>query len=553
MSTLGLVGPVALPAVAAIVTWLLDQVGLRVGGYLCAAAAWLAIVLLLAGWLPSRAIVEVGGGSLGAGIQFGLRLDPVSFAYALFVLLPSAVLLTFQRRPPYRAALAGLAVAAATLAIASATLLLTALAWGTAVTLLVLLLQQEDEPFVRPQWAQLMLAWLALVWAAALLAGETGTTVYTAVPIVALTPAIFFLLATAAVVTSAAVPWRSWAAAVWRRDSVRSSGLAVAALTPLGFYLLTRAYAVGAGRYPSIWFALALSAVGAAAALAAAARAQAAASRREYLSEVIPGMAGLALVALALGTPVGVTAAVLTVGASCLLAAALPLLPLRSGGPLVFAVAVAAGAPPSLAFAARLLDIQGALEGGEVDAFFALGGALAWLWGLAAAARAVLLPDPDGVAEGSPYTAVALTAFILAAGAGSGLIATTIAMPAAAGVMTFPRSALTGGSLALITASGVWAAVALAGPLLVAAALVLVAIRTVPVLHVAPSSEAPAPYFEIPGAALPRRAWSLLAGFRLPAEYRSLFNPVALDAAMAKGEPWLWIAVAIALAVVTVR
>jgi hypothetical protein len=45
----------------------------------------------------------------------------------------------------------------------------------------------------------------------------------------------------------------------------------------------------------------------------------------------------------------------------------------------------------------------------------------------------------------------------------------------------------------------------------------------------------------------------LLAGFRLPAEYRSLFNPVALDAAMAKGEPWLWIAVAIALAVVTVR
>jgi hypothetical protein len=553
MSTLGLVGPVALPAVAAILTWLLDQAGLRVSGYLCAAATWVGIVVLLAAWLPSRAIVEIGGGSLGAGIQFGLRLDPVSLAYELFVLLPSAVLLTFQRLPAYRAALGGLAVAAATLAVASATLLLTVLAWGTAVTLLVLLLQQEDEPLVRPQWAQLMLAWLALVWAAALLVGETGTTVYTAIPIVALSPAIFFLLAAAAVVTAGAVPWRSWAASVWRRDSIRSSGLAVAALTPLGFYLLTRAYAVGAGRYPSIWFALGLSAVGAVAALTASARAQAATGRREYLAEVLPGLAGLALVALALGTPVGVTASVLTVGAACLLAAALPLLPLRSGGPLLFAVAVAAGAPPSLAFAARLLDVQAALEGGEVDAFFALGAALAWVWGLAAAARAVLLPDPDGPVEGSPYTAVALTAFVLAAGAGSGLIATTIAMPAAAGVMTFPRSALTGGSLALVTASGAWSAVALAGPLLVAAALGLVALRAVPVLQVASTPAAPRPFFEIPGASLPGRAWARLAGFRLPVEYRSLFNPAALDTAVAKGEPWLWIAIAVAVTVVTVR
>src|SRR5439155_4249960 len=232
-------------------------------------------------------------------------------------------------------------------------------------------------------------------------------------------------------------------------------------------------------------------------------------------------------VSLALGTPVGVTAAVLTLAAACLLSAALPLLPLPAGGPLVFAVAVAAGAPPSLAFAARLLDVQAALEAGEVTAFFALAGALAWLWGLAAAARASLLPEPDGAPQGSPYVAVGLTAFILAAGAGAGLIATTIAMPAAAGVMTFPRSALTGGSLALVTASGAWPAVTLAGPLVVAAAVVVAATRGGSELHVAAAARKPRPLVVIPGASLPGQAWRALAAFRLPGEYRSLFSPTA--------------------------
>jgi hypothetical protein len=165
----------------------------------------------------------------------------------------------------------------------------------------------------------------------------------------------------------------------------------------------------------------------------------------------------------------------------------------------------------------------------------------------------MLLPDSEARAEGSPRAAVALTAFILATGAAAGLIATTIAMPAAAGVMTFPRSALTGGSLALVTASGAWAAVALAGPLLVAAAIVLAVLRTAPALQLRQASTAPEPYFEIPGASVPGWAWSKVAGFRLPPEYRSLFNPAALDAAVSAGKPWLWIAVAVALALVSAR
>jgi len=327
----------------------------------------------------------------------------------------------------------------------------------------------------------------------------------------------------------------------------------VATLAPLGFYLLTRAYAVGAGRYPSIWLNLGLAGLGALVAVAAAIRAQGAADRASYLGEVIPGLGGLALLALALGTPLGVTASVLTVGSLSLAAAALPLLPARAGGPLLFAVAVAAGAPPSLVFAARLLDLQSALEAGEITAFFALAGAVAWVWGLAAGARALLLPQPAAISGGSPLAVVVLSAFTLAAGAAAGVIATTLAMPAAAGVMTFPRSALTGGSLALVAASGAWPAVTLAGPLLVAAAVAVAWVRSAPAVQVAKRERLPPPYFSVPGAALPGRAWAWLAGFRLPEEYRSLFSPTLLDTAVEKGEPWFWIGAAAVLALVVTR
>src|SRR5438105_52333 len=385
MSSIGLAVPVALPAVAALVTWALDQVGLRLGGLLCAAAAWLAVGVLLLTWLPGRTIVEVSSGFLAPGIQLGLRLDAVSFAFELLLLVPAALLLTFQSRLAHQGALAGLAVSAASTAVAASGLVLAALAWGTAVTLLVLLLQDEDEAATRPHWTALILGWLCLLWAGAILVAGAGTAVYAAIPISALSIPVFILIAIPALLTSGLTPWRGWMSAVWDRSSTRAAGLAVATLLPLGFYLLTRAYAIGAGRYPSLWLNLALAGLGAAVALSAAARAQSARDRHAYLSEVIPGLAGLALLAEALGTPVGVTAAILTLAAASLLAAVLPLLPARGSGTVVFAMAVAAGAPPSLAFAARLLDIQAALEAGEITAFLALAGAIAWLWSLAGA------------------------------------------------------------------------------------------------------------------------------------------------------------------------
>jgi hypothetical protein len=241
------------------------------------------------------------------------------------------------------------------------------------------------------------------------------------------------------------------------------------------------------------------------------------------------------------------------VASACLLTAVLPLLSARRGVPLLFALAIAAGAPPSLVFAARLLDVQAALETGEVPAFLALAAVLAWVWSLAGAARAMRLPSLGTEPAGSAPAAVALTAFVLAAGAGAGVFATTLAIPAAAEVMTFPRSALTGGSAALVTAAGAWPAMALASPLLVAAALLLAVVRPEPSVEPAGAGAAPRPYFTIPGASLPGRARAFIASLRLPQEYRTLIDPAAMEASARKGEPWFWIAAVGVLALVVTR
>src|SRR5438067_2377870 len=103
-------------------------------------------------------------------------------------------------------------------------------------------------------------------------------------------------------------PWRTWPAELWARTSLRAAGITVATLYPLGFYLLVRAYEIGDGRYPHPLFNVGLAVVGLAAAFAAAARAQAAPTRRRFLGELIPGIGGLALTSIAIGTPLGLTA-----------------------------------------------------------------------------------------------------------------------------------------------------------------------------------------------------------------------------------------------------
>src|SRR5207245_5152515 len=170
---------------------------------------------------------------------------------------------------------------------------------------------------------------LLLLWASTVLEVTGGTSVYSAAPVTALRVPVFLLLAGAGLLCSGLLPWPSWLPGMWDRDRLEAGSLAIALLGPLGFLLLTRAYLLGAGHWPSPALNLALAAVGVAVALAAALRAQAAAGWRAFLAEAVPLGAGLALLALALGSPFGVSAAVLTLAGTALVVGLAPLLPAR--------------------------------------------------------------------------------------------------------------------------------------------------------------------------------------------------------------------------------
>src|SRR5205823_3834775 len=92
----------------------------------------------------------------------------------------------------------------------------------------------------------------------------------------------------------------------------RAAGVTAATLLPLGLYLLVRAYELGNGRYPQSWLNLALATWGVLVALGAAVRAQAAPTRSEYMAETVPGLAGFALMSMAIGTVVGLFAGLVT-------------------------------------------------------------------------------------------------------------------------------------------------------------------------------------------------------------------------------------------------
>src|SRR6202165_1922065 len=348
MPPLALLAPVALPLAASAVTAFGGLVGLRAGRVLGGGGGWAAGVALLRVWLPVRSTQELNLGPLGFGAGLDLRVDGVAFAFGLIVLIPSAILLTLQPRTWQEGTVASLGVAAAILAIEGGGVLLTALAGGTAATLAVIQLDIEDVRAPRPPWGILLAAWLALSWAGAILQVVGGTAVYAAVPVLALTVPVFTLVAAAALTASGLFPWRGWVAQLWARPSLRATGIAVATLYPLGFYLLVRAYEMGNGRYPQLVFNVALASIGVLVALGAALRAHSAATRREYLGELIPGFGGFALMAIALGTPLGLVAGLVMLMTAAVLAAGLPLRPDRAGPWSLLMIAAAAGIPPRL-------------------------------------------------------------------------------------------------------------------------------------------------------------------------------------------------------------
>jgi len=551
--------------VAGGVTAALGLAGMSPGRVLVGAGAWTAVLALIILWLPVRSTEELILGPLGFGASFDLRLDGVAFAFGLVVLVPSAILLTLQPRTWQEGTVAAVGLAAAMLAVESGGILLTAMAGGTAATLAVIQLDIEDIRAPRPPWGVLLAAWLALSWAGGILQVVGGTAVYAAVPVSALTVPVFALLAAAALMASGLFPWRGWAAQLWSRPSLRAAGMAVATLYPLGFYLLVRAYEMGDGRYPQPLLGVALAWLGALVAFGAAVRAQSATTRREYLAEVIPGSGGFALMAIALGTPVGLVAGLVMLATIGLLAACLPLVPDRAGPASLLAIAAAVGLPPGIAFGARVVGLGATFEAGDFLGLIGIVGAAAWVLSMVAAARAIGLPAGRGrpAAETFPRVALALAALIVVAGPALPVVIAAFAVPAQSEVMPAAAGSLGGGLLSVVTIQADLPALALFAPLLLLGVIAygLLGVSAPPrarepsrAMARGPQRNAEEvrddlrrPVFAIPGAAAVGRLRDAVRKATVPEEYRSILNLRSLEKAAAGGRPLMWIAVAVAL------
>jgi formate hydrogenlyase subunit 3/multisubunit Na+/H+ antiporter MnhD subunit len=544
--------PVVLLAVGAALAWAVRRVVPQSGRLVAAVFAWSALAASIAIWVPQRTPLDLTMGQLGAGIRLAIRIDAVSFAFGLFVLVPAALLLTFLRSPSPPLAL--LATAASLFTLQASGLLLAAVGWGTTLLAVAMLLQAGGE--AKPMTTRLreQSALLVLLWAAAEIYNRAGTDQYVSIPVSAIQPQFFALVALASLLASGLVPWKAWPASLGERLRPETAGPATALLFFTGFYFLVRMYQAGDGHFPASYFNVLLAAIGTACALAATLRAQAAPSRRAYLAEAVPITGGFALLALALGTPLGVAAAIATLATAALLCALLPLVSEEAlTGPSMAALVISIGLPPTAVFGTRLLDLQAAVEANEVTGYLALGAAAAWVVGIAAAARAVRLgPRGQAAPPGSRAGAIVIAAVLAAGGAGLGALQATIAIPAAATVLSFPSSALTGGLTATDTASGSWPAVALGGLL----AVVVVALGVFGRHAVDPNpnlaAAEPAPFFKPAWRSLPERLGTVADALELPAEFR-ITGWKRFDGALTEGSIWLWIALFAVLAIVVTR
>jgi hypothetical protein len=549
MPSFALLAPVLLPLVAAGVVTAFGLGGFNLGPLLVGAGAWAAVVALLIIWLPLRATQELNLGPLGYGANLQLRMDAVAFGFGLMVLLPAALVLTLQPRTWQEATVGLLGVASAMAAIEAGGVVLTALAGGTAATLAVVQLDTEDIRAPRPRWSMLLAAWLALSWAGAILQIRGGTASYSALPVSSLTVPVFSLVAIAGLMASGLVPWRSWPAQVWSRPSLRAAGLVVATLYPLGLYLLVRAYDMGGGRYPHAALNAILATLGVVVALGAAARAQSAATRRDFLCEVIPGIGGFALMSMALGTPLGLVAGLITLAAAAAMTACLALLPDRTGPASLVTVAAAVGLPPGIVFGARILGIESTFEAGDFYGLIGIAGAVTWVLWIVAGARAIGLPGGRGrpINESFPRVAMGIAALTLAAGPALAVLQ-YVFVRAQADVMPGIPGALGGGFTSVVTVSTVLPVAALFVPLLIIAVLAYAASNMTVV-----RTQSRPPLFTVPWAGAVERARSVVVAASVPEQYRSIVNPRALEAAAAAGRPLLWLASLAALGFAVAR
>jgi hypothetical protein len=307
---------------------------------------------------------------------------------------------------------------------------------------------------------------------------------------------------------------------------------------------------MGDGKYPQAFGAV-LALLGVGVALGAAIRAQGASTRREFLGEVVPGLGGFALMAVALGTPLGIVAGLVTMAAAAAMTSCLALLPDRTGIATLVALAAAVGLPPGLVFGARLLGLEAAFEAGVPMGLIGLAGAATWVVWIVAAARAIGLPAGRGhaLAETFPSIAMGIAAATLVAGPAIAAFQSGFANPAQSEVMTGAVSgSVAGGLVSVDTVSTVLPAMALFVPLLVIALLAYLLAGT----SLVRSQSRPA-LFVLPGAGTRARIWELVRAARVPEQYRSVLDVRGVEAAAAGGRPVMWLAALVALGFAVTR
>ena len=550
MPSAAVLAPVALPLAAAAVIAIFGLAGFNLGRIAAAAGGWSVVATLLAIWLPVRSSLELTLGQLGYGSAFDLRIDGVTFAFGMMIALPAALLLTLQPRAWQEVVLSMLGLTAAMAAVEAGGVVLTAIAGGTAATIAMVLLDTEDPRARRPSWGLLLAGWLALTWVGVILQVGGGTAVYSAVPVATVTGPIFALVAASAVLASCLFPWRTWPAELWARPSLRAAGVTIATLYPLGFYVLVRAYELGDGHYPHPLFNVLLAVIGIAAAAAAAARAQAAATRREFLGEVIPGFGGFALTAIALGTALGLVAGLILLATASALVACLALLPDRAGIAPLLTIAAAVGLPPGIAFGARAIGIEATFEAGDFLGLIGVAAAAAWATWMVGGARAIGLPGGRGhpASETFPRVSMLIAALTLISGPALAAIQFGFAAPVAAEVMPSSAGSLGGGLASVVTVSSVLPVVILFVPLLVIGVATYASTGTSPI-----RTQARPALFKLPVGSASGRVWAGIRAATVPEQYRSILSVRELEAAAVGASPVLWLAALVALAFAVTR
>jgi hypothetical protein len=550
MPSAAVLGPVVLPLATAAFIALFGLAGMSLGRFVTAVGAWSTVAALVGVWLPVRSSVELILGPLGYGSAFDLRIDAVTFAFGLMVAVPTALLLTLQPRTWRESTICLLALGAAMATLEGGGVVLTAIAGGTTATLAVVLLETEDARAARPSWALLLAGWLALSWVGVILQVIGGTAVYSAVPVATVSGPLFAVLAVAALLVSCLFPWRTWPAQIWGRPSLRAAGVVVATVFPLGFYLLVRAYELGDGRYPHPLFNIVLAVLGVLTAFAAAARAQAAATRREFLGEVVPFFGGFAMTAIAVGTALGLAAGIVILATAATLVAGLGLLPDRAGLASLVTIAAAVGLPPGIAFGARVVAVESTFEAGDFVGLVGIAGMAAWATLMVAGARAIGLPGGRGhpAPETFPRVSLGIALLTLAAGPALAALQTGFANPVAAEVMPSSAGSLGGGIASVLTVSSVLPALALFTPLLLLAVLLYSVAGTSGI-----QTEARPALLKLPAASAFAQLREAVRGLAVPEQYRTILNLRELELAATGGKPVMWLAALVALAVAVTR